>query len=172
MSTRHNYRRKYKRKKNHGSQNDQIFFRAIGLLIVGVLLDQLSRVFGIFSTPFFVVGGTAVILVIGMSIAAKFFLRTWRREQKMKPYYHTDLQGMFTMDPFEFEKFAGRVFESQGYSVHVTRARADNGIDIAMEKEGKKYVVQVKKKFKRIGESEVRDFYGSFAEQGYEKGFL
>lgn len=47
-----------------------------------------------------------------------------------------------------FEHFAARVFESNGYSCHVTKATGDGGIDIIMKKEGN-YIAVECKKYKR-----------------------
>lgn len=70
------------------------------------------------------------------------------------------------MDPYQAEKYIAGLFERLGYKATVTQASKDHGIDTILHKDGKKYVVQVKRyaTSNRVNEKEVRDFRGSYAD--------
>jgi hypothetical protein len=48
------------------------------------------------------------------------------------------------MDGHEFEQFIGTLFSRMGYSAQVTKGSGDQGIDVIVEKNGKKYGIQAK----------------------------
>ncbi len=84
------------------------------------------------------------------------------------------LEEMQNMTPMEFEHFVGSLFQKQGYSVTVTGKTGDNGIDIELSTiingAQKRSVAQCKRYKGSVGESIVREFYGSYAgsaEHGY-----
>lgn len=72
----------------------------------------------------------------------------------------------------EFEHYVGYLFAQKGYKVEVTRARADEGIDAKLRKNGKMYVAQAKfyKSTTVVGRPEVQKFVGAM--MGYDGGFF
>ena len=156
------------------------------LLALGIIAAVL--VYGFFSqiTAFlharslFVPALIAFGLLIGVAIALfvwrfiRMVRRVERRERRFRPYYNADLKTLVRMDPFEFEVFVGRVFFAHGYRVVVTKQRADEGIDLMMKKDSKRYAGQVKKYGANhpVKAYEVREFYGSFSGEKFEKGFF
>ena len=65
-----------------------------------------------------------------------------------------------------FEFYAGEYLKQKGYQVEVTQGVADWGVDIFCEKEGKKYVAQVKMygtSKTRISRKQIFELYGVMA---------
>ena len=66
------------------------------------------------------------------------------------------------LTPTEFEEYVARIFEALGYKTELTGGAGDEGIDIKMTKDGRRYLVQCKQYFgKKITPHHVRDFYGA-----------
>lgn len=82
------------------------------------------------------------------------------------------LEGLNAMTPREFEAFVGKLFRWMGYNVSVTGASSDEGVDLFLEKEGRKAIVQCKKHEGSIGQPVVRDFYGTMVHNKANQGFI
>ncbi len=67
---------------------------------------------------------------------------------------HTDWHSM---EGTEFERFLERVFEMLGYKVHTTKGSGDQGIDLIMERAGRRIGVQVKRYSKIVGNHAVME---------------
>jgi len=73
----------------------------------------------------------------------------------------------------DFEEMIAKIFSKIGYSVSITKGSGDQGIDLYMEdKQGRKVGVQCKKWKGMVGQSVIRDFYGSLMYGKLQKGFL
>ena len=170
-------RRKF-RKRRRGKLNETIVLGLVAFLLIGAVVDGLASTRGVITSGSLVSTVVLVVVIgVGLYYVPKWyrgFMQAWKRQQRFRAYYHADLRQLCEMDPFEFEKYVGRVFETKGYRGAVTSAQKDNGIDIRMHKGGKKYAVQVKRyaAHNSVGEPALRDFYGSFVDQGFEKGFF
>lgn len=153
----------------------------IGLSIIGILL--VTAVFFRTAERASELGFAYILVLIafvsGAALIAWYLyrlgrglLRAYRRTLAFAPYESAELHELIAMDPFEFEKYIGRMYEHFGYAVFVTPGRGDKGIDLIMKKGGKRYAVQIKKYGTNhpVESKEVRDFYGSFAENGYDGG--
>lgn len=111
---------------------------------------------------------------IGLSHAFIDFLfkktrgrRNWLDDQQI-------LAMMRGMNPTQFGEFVAGMFRALGHKVKVVGGAGDRGIDIAMMKGGKRYIVQCKKFIHRkVTPHDVRDFFGAMGDQHIDgKGFL
>ncbi|MDH8346177.1 restriction endonuclease, partial [Klebsiella pneumoniae] len=71
------------------------------------------------------------------------------------------------------EKILRKFFESKGYKATLTNTGADGGVDVALEKNGRKEMVQAKHwKVNRVGVSVVREIYGVVQAERMHRGFI
>ena len=89
------------------------------------------------------------------------------KDEKKKQY-----QYWMEIDPWEFEKEIGILFQRQGHSVQVTKGSGDEGIDIHLKKNGKKSIVQCKRFKAKVGPGPVRDLYGAMKAGNYDFGYI
>jgi len=89
------------------------------------------------------------------------------KEEKRKQY-----QYWMEIDPWEFENEIALLFERQGYSAKVTKGSGDGGIDILLNKNRTKGIVQCKRFKSKVGPGPVRDLYGTMMAGNYEFGYL
>ncbi len=64
------------------------------------------------------------------------------------------------------------IFRLEGYFVEMTQTTGDHGIDLLMRKDGETIGVQCKRWDAPVGESVVRDFFGSLMGVGAQFGYL
>ena len=76
------------------------------------------------------------------------------------------------MDPYEFEEFACKYFESVGYKVTRTLKSNDQGIDGILEKNGTKTIVQAKRVQSYVGQPIIRDLYGTMVSEKADSAFI
>lgn len=100
--------------------------------------------------------------------------RVFGRHVTKKYHGLVDHKYLLDLTPKEFEEFVASLFVKQGYVAQPTPDSGDEGIDIILEKKGRKYVVQTKKYALRhkVVAKEVRDFYGSYAKSDVQTGFF
>lgn len=73
----------------------------------------------------------------------------------------------------QFEKILRKFFESKGYQATLTSTGSDGGIDVALEKNGRREMVQAKHwKVNRVGVSVVREIYGVVEAERMHRGFI
>ncbi|MEI8313154.1 MAG: restriction endonuclease [Verrucomicrobiota bacterium] len=84
-----------------------------------------------------------------------------------------------TCDEWEFEHALGVLYERMGYSVEVTKATGDGGIDLNIFKRAsfwsrrrRHYIVQAKHWESSVGEPEIRDLYGTLMHVGGDGAIL
>ncbi|NEQ64298.1 MAG: restriction endonuclease [Symploca sp. SIO2D2] len=63
----------------------------------------------------------------------------------------------------EFEEFLAKIFKRLGYQVMLTKASADYGADLLIQKEGIKAVVQAKRKQGSVGIDAVQQVVAAIA---------
>lgn len=73
------------------------------------------------------------------------------------------INDLYQLHPTEFEIFIAELYSRLGYKTQRTKTSGDEGIDVIAEKDGKKYVIQVKKSSKPIGSPVIQKLYGSMA---------
>jgi hypothetical protein len=81
-------------------------------------------------------------------------------------------QYWLSLSPIDFEEAVGELFLDQGYKVRTTRATGDNGVDLYLEKDGKKIIVQCKTYKKTIGPNAARELYGTMTAEGAHEAIL
>lgn len=84
----------------------------------------------------------------------------------------TSWQYWFSLSFKDFEVAVGELFLDKGYEVRTTTASRDHGVDLYLEKEGKKYVVQCKTYKKTLGPNIARDLYGTMTAEEADGAFL
>lgn len=94
-------------------------------------------------------------------------LEEWEQWQtKTSPEYWKNLSG------YEFEKEIAKLYKKLGYGVTVTPQSGDGGVDIILEKDGKRIAVQCKHHAKPVGPAPVRELLGVVASQDFDCGIF
>ena len=75
-----------------------------------------------------------------------------------------------SLNGYEFENSLAALYRQLGYSIHLTEAVGDKGIDIIVRSNQDEFIVQCKAHKKSIGPAAMRDFYGTMIHNNYEKG--
>lgn len=113
-----------------------------------------------------------ILCLAGAGISA------WRRRERKQLVDNvvrndatSALEGMSWQ---QFEQLVGEGFRLQGYPVVETGGGgADGGVDLALSKDGEKYLVQCKHwRAFRVGVDVVRELYGVMAAKGVAGGFV
>lgn len=78
------------------------------------------------------------------------------------------------LDWYQFEKLMEQIYARQGYRVERRGgAKADGGVDLILEKEGKRAAVQCKHwRGQDVGVRHVREFLGALTDKGLKEGVL
>lgn len=93
-------------------------------------------------------------------------LRKFKELEKKYAKYWLNLSG------YQFEKEVAKLYKTRGYGVQVTKGSGDGGIDIFLEKAGRRYGVQCKNHHKAIGPAAIRDLYGAMSHEGLDAGIF
>jgi restriction system protein len=119
--------------------------------------------------------GQYVLPIICLAGAATSAWRRRERRQLISNVARSEaadaLDGMSWQ---QFERLVGEGFRLQGYRVVETGGGgADSGIDLVLNKDGEKYLVQCKQwRAFRVGVEVVRELYGVMAAKGAAGGFV
>ena len=89
-----------------------------------------------------------------------------RAEQRKRQQYWESLGGI------EFERELGKLFGALGYSVKLTPAAGDQGVDLILRKNGQTTVVQCKAHKRPASPAMVRELYGSMYAFGADSAIL
>ena len=76
-------------------------------------------------------------------------------------YMRTQKNYWLKLSGWQFEKEVGGIFGKLGYHVVITKGSGDGGVDLVLNKDDIKYLVQCKNHNKPIGPSGVRDLFGA-----------
>lgn len=165
------YRKKRKAYRGRNRSNSGALFFFIAIVLVGAMVSVYQVALGNM-VPFLISGAViGILLTFGIAYLIRFRMKQKQEEEYMQIQTIEQFQKM---DPFEFERYVGWVFDKLGFKTKVTQEAGDHGLDIITSKDQGNYVVQVKryKTEKLIGEEEVRNFYGSFVDTGAERGYF
>lgn len=77
-----------------------------------------------------------------------------------------------SLSALDFEDAVADMFDDKGWTVRKTSYKGDQGVDIFIEKDGQKGVVQCKTYKKVIGPNVVRDLYGTMVSQNATIAYL
>ena len=84
----------------------------------------------------------------------------------------TRLEQVQRLDPIDFERLVGYLYQKEGYKVYLTSASGDEGIDLLLRKGSQKTVVQCKRYAGTVGQATVRDLYGAMGHTHADAGAL
>lgn len=119
---------------------------------------------------------TAITTVwsVGMGLAWQHMLHRWRRTIHHRVWPPLNLEQMLALSPTDFEEYvAYRLFRRQGYHVDNPPTVKDGGIDLIItDSRGRRAVAQCKRYRGTVGESILRDLYGTMIHDGAGMGFL
>lgn len=132
---------------------------------------------------FFGIGATALsyylthslnIAVVAGLITIGFILAILlvQSERKRKRLKLSGIEDIDRMNGIQFEHYLDLLFQSQGYSVKVTRAAGDYGADLVLEKDGKAIVVQAKRHNKNVGIEAVQQVHSSMNYYGASEAWV
>ena len=80
---------------------------------------------------------------------------------------------LLELDPGEFEDMTAELFRLLGHKAKRTGKSGDHGVDVVVKaKNGQKWIVQCKRWRKSVGESTVRDFYGTMQHEKATQGTI
>jgi len=136
-----------------------------------VLLNMLIDIF----KPFWYWIVIAVLLKLFIDVILPDLLKDWKFKKIFKWTQGQDkLKELRKLSPSEFEIFTVNLFEKFGYYATHNGKTGDHGIDVILEKDGKRTYVQCKKyglKHK-VGEPEIRNFLGALVDKTIETNGL
>ena len=94
--------------------------------------------------------------------------------EKLESLRNSSLDQLRNVDPFEFEKIVGKLFQKLGYKVFQTPKSNDKGKDLILTKKGQKFLVECKRyaESKMVGRPELQKFYAAIIEEEAEFGYF
>ena len=94
-------------------------------------------------------------------------------QKRYTDYLHTlDLNYWRNMDGYKFEREVTKLYSSLGYSTRHTGSSGDNGVDIELMKDGKRFAVQCKAHNQKIAPKVARELYGVMNAGSYDGAIL
>lgn len=98
----------------------------------------------------------------------------WRRyHQPTGPLPALNIDALFALGPYEFERYVAELFRRKGYHVQLRGRSGDHGVDLMLtQPNGKQAVVQCKRYRKTIGPEIVRELYGTLIHERVAHAFL
>jgi restriction system protein len=126
-------------------------------------------------------GWVELALVIACVVMGVWVVMGWRRVfaawlRRLRPTQWPALSRaeLYRLTPSQFEEYvAQRLFARQGYAVENTPDVRDGGVDILVtDGGGRRAVVQCKRYQGTVGESVVRDLYGTMLHHDAAMGYL
>lgn len=77
-------------------------------------------------------------------------------ERKGRLNQETTLDRVLAMSGLQFEQFMASLFRTRGYSVHLTRASGDQGVDLLLSWGGRRIAIQLKRHTLPVGNAAVQ----------------
>lgn len=87
---------------------------------------------------------------------------TYFRQKMQADLERKTKQGLIytdDIDPYEYEKFCGRILKNAGWNTEVTKSSGDQGVDVIASKFGIKVALQVKKYSSPVGNDAVQQIF-------------
>lgn len=97
----------------------------------------------------------------GMTTQGEFYPIDLNRSLRDRFARIRSLEQLQSMDPVDFERFCGFLYEQQGYKAFMTATTGDEGVDLLLTKGRETVVVQCKRYSGTVGQPTVRDLYGT-----------
>lgn len=80
---------------------------------------------------------------------------------------------LYSLDPYDFERYVAALFRSKGYRVQLRGRSGDAGVDLMLtQRNGKRAIVQCKRYRRPIGPDIVRELYGTLIHERVSHAFL
>ena len=119
--------------------------------------------------------------ILGMLWAGPFLflmggIKSWRHRKATKKWEEwfrkTEARHWQNLSGLEFEKELADLFQRAGHKAEVTKATGDGGVDIFLEVDGQKQIVECKAHQKPIGPKTVRELNGVMEDFEAELGIV
>lgn len=109
-----------------------------------------------------------------VTLALMWVLLWWQsREKPVTAVAPLDIEQLYALQPYEFERYVADLFRQKGYRVKLHGRRGDNGVDLRLtQANGKQAIVQCKRYRKSIGPDIVRELYGTLMHERVAHAFL
>lgn len=82
------------------------------------------------------------------------------------------IEELQSLSPTAFEQVVKKVFDGLGYKATVTGRSGDEGVDLVLEKGDERSIAQCKRYKGQVGQSVIREFYGTVVHEKAERGYL
>lgn len=117
---------------------------------------------------------TILFFVTGFVLIAVWYLWSYFKSgQLRKKALGMSAKDLLDLPPGEFEEMTAELYRARGFQANKTGASGDHGVDVIVKsKDGKKMIVQCKRWRKPVGESIVRDFYGTMQHEKAAHGTI
>ena len=129
------------------------FFPDLETLLLGTWI---GLIFG--SILFHIIGA---MLSDHLSTKNKVYAKLLEYDNDLRSYLKTQKDYWKSLSGKEFEKELANIYNLHGYTTELTPSSGDRGIDIILNKNGIKKIVQCKAHSKPVGPATVRDLYGT-----------
>jgi restriction system protein len=100
----------------------------------------------------------------------------WRHnktEEKAVVVRQISLDGLYRLNPKDFEKYIGELFQQKGYKVMHRGRSGDHGVDLELiGLDGRRAIVQCKRYQNTVGEETVRELFGTLIHERAMRAFL
>ncbi|MDO9129788.1 MAG: restriction endonuclease [Anaerolineales bacterium] len=114
---------------------------------------------------FFIAGFVLIALWVGTTY--------WKRSRTRSKMLGVSSEDLLNLPPGELEEMAAELYRVFGHQAKRTGASGDHGVDVIVKtKNGQKWIAQCKRWRKPVGESIVRDFYGTMQHEKAAQGAI
>jgi restriction system protein len=129
------------------------------LLALPALLDELLRL-----------AELAGLLTLGLLWSVLWWHGRQDQPHTIQPL---DREKLYSLDPYDFERYVAALFRSKGYRVQLRGRSGDAGVDLMLtQRGGKRAIVQCKRYRRPIGPDIVRELYGTLIHERVSHAFL
>jgi restriction system protein len=141
-------------------------------IIVGVLVFCIGiyLIISLGLPPDFCIGN--IILALALTIGIPLILMTIYNKEIEKKYRGMHISHIDTMTGIEFEQYLKEVLINQGYSVNMTDASGDLGVDLVASGNGDKIAIQVKRYDTNVSRRAVSDAVAGMYQYGCNKAMV
>ena len=164
-----------------------IFIVCIALFFLASFASWVHDIFGIPSEfTFGFVAVVSIALTVGIPIALAVYNRRqkeqaliikaeWEkryREEQERKYRGLQIANIDLMTGIEFEQYLQKILASQDYSVSVTRASGDLGVDLIALKDDDKIAIQAKRYNTKVSRRAISDAVAGMYHYGCNKAMV
>lgn len=98
----------------------------------------------------------------------------FQEQKRIEQYNQGKIDNVLQLSPNDFEGFIANLYRKLGYNVIQTQATNDQGRDLILKKDGKKYLVECKKYMEgnKVGRPEMQKFYAAIEHDKAVSGIM